>query len=86
LLDVHGRSQLFVRAKLTGTRFGQRALIPQVWVGRTFAAYVDIADDGLSVRAYFGKPPRPGMLYFGYGGKPELSFGRLTRGGSALSI
>jgi hypothetical protein len=75
VLDIDGRPHLFVRVRLTGTKFVQRALIPQVWVGEVFAKHVEIDDDGLAVRAYFDQAPRSGTLYFGYGGQPELSFG-----------
>jgi hypothetical protein len=76
LLDVDGRVHLFIRVKLTGTRFVQRALIPEVWVGKAHAKHVEIDEDGLSVRAYFDETPRAGTLYFGYLGQPELSFGK----------
>ena len=76
LRELDGQVHLFVRVKLTGTRFVQRALIPQVWVGKVHAKHVEIDDDGLSVRAYFDKAPRSGILYFGYLGQPELRFGR----------
>jgi hypothetical protein len=76
LLDVHGSPHLFLRVKLTGTKFVHRALVPDVWVGKVFARHVQIDEDGLAVRAYFDERPRAGTLYFGYGGKPELSFGK----------
>jgi hypothetical protein len=66
---------LFVRLTLTGTRFALRALEPQVWVGMSYARFVDIAEDGLTVRAYFDETPPPGTVYFGYAQRPELAFG-----------
>lgn len=76
LRDVEGGPRKFLRIKLRGTRFVQRALIPQVWIGRAYAEDVEVADDGLSVSAYFSANPRAGRLYFGYGGHPELAFGK----------
>lgn len=75
LLDVDGQPRLFVRIKLTGTKFVQRAPVPQVWVGEVFARHVEIDDDERTVRAYFDRAPREGTLYFGYNRHAELSFG-----------
>lgn len=77
--EVGDRPRIFVRVKLEGTRFVQRALIPQVWIGRTYAEDVEVADDGLSVRAFFATLPRGGDVRFGYGGHAELSFGKFDR-------
>jgi hypothetical protein len=77
LLDVHGRPHLFLRIKLTGTRFPLIAQIPRVWVGQVFARLVTIDDDRRTARAYFDQPlPAEGDLYFGHVGKAELHFGR----------
>jgi hypothetical protein len=80
LLDIDGRPHLFVRIKLTGTRFVHRAAIPQVWVGEVFARYVLIDEDELAVRAYFDHVPPGASLYFGYERRAELSFGRFDAG------
>jgi len=80
LVDLDGRAHLFVRIKLTGTRFVHRAAIPQVWVGSVFAKHVRIDDHGLAVRAYFEEVPPSGTLYFGYGDQAELSFGSFDPG------
>jgi hypothetical protein len=76
LLDVDGRSHLFLRIKLTGTEFPVRAQIPQVWVGSVYARTVLIDEDRRAVRAYFERPlPKRGKLYFGHNGHAELDFG-----------
>jgi hypothetical protein len=76
LLDVDGRSNLFLRIKLTGTKFPERAQIPHVWVGDAHARIVLIDEDRLAVRAYFEHPlPKSGHLYFGHAGHAELDFG-----------
>jgi hypothetical protein len=76
LLVVDGRPHLFLRVKLTGTRFPLVAQIPQVWVGNVFAKHVLIDEDGLTVRAYFDQPlPEGETLYFGHLAQAELSFG-----------
>lgn len=76
LREAEGRPHLFVRVKLTGTRFPITDQVPQVWAGKVFARRVEIDDDGLTVRAYFDRlPPEGEPLYFGHLGQPELSFG-----------
>ena len=51
--DQDREAQLYLRLKLTGTVFPLFNSIPFVQVGKVRACLVDIAEDGLSVRAYF---------------------------------
>jgi hypothetical protein len=77
LLDVRGAPHLFLRIKLSGTQFPMLAQIPQVWIGKTPAKHVLIADDRRTVRAYFDTvPPEGGEIYFGHLDTAELRFGR----------
>ena len=66
---------LYVRVRLTGTTFPIFDSIPFVQVGEVRARFVDIADDGLSVRAYFETAlPDEGTIEFGYDDQVLLRF------------
>jgi hypothetical protein len=73
--DIDQEPHLFLRLKLTGTYFPQRAQIPFVAVGKVRARLIIIPEDGLSVRAYFDEPlPLGGKIVFGYGPNALLRF------------
>lgn len=73
--DHDQEERLYVRLKLTGTTFPIFNSIPFVQVGRTRARYVDIADDNLSVKAYFDTAlPEEGEVEFGYDDQVLLRF------------
>ena len=55
--DHEREARLYLRLKLTGTTFPILNSIPFVQAGKVKARFVDIADDGLSVTAYFDTAP-----------------------------
>lgn len=66
--DTEGKPTLFVRLKLTGWYFPQRALLPFVLVGDLVSRFVTIAPDSKSATAYFDRtPPDAAQVTFGYG-------------------
>lgn len=66
---------LYVRLTLTGTEFPVFDSIPFVQVGEVRARFVDIAEDRLSVRAYFDRALRgEGAVEFGYDDQVLLRF------------
>lgn len=68
LRDLHQEPHLLIRVKLTGTFFPQRAEEPFVRVGEVRSRFVEIAEDGQSISAYFDEPVPPrGFVEFGYG-------------------
>lgn len=84
--DHEREARLFVRILLTGTKFPIFNSIAFVRVGTVKARSVDIADDGLQVRAYFDSAlPPGGRVEFGYDEQALLRFpepyegGRVTR-------
>lgn len=68
VLDLHGKPHLFLRARLTGWHFPERAQEPFLLVGDVVSQFVRIAPDGLSADAYFDKNlPTARKVSFGYG-------------------
>lgn len=68
-------ARLYLRVRLLGTRFPIFDSIPFVRVGKVRARFIDIADDGLSVRAYFeAAPPNERPIEFGYDDRVLLRF------------
>ena len=75
--DLYNEPHLFIRLKLTGTFFPQRALEPFVLVDKVRSRFVQISEDGLSAYAYFDQvPPETGRVEFGYGEEVLLRFPR----------
>lgn len=73
--DQDREARLFLRLKLTGTTFPIFNSIPFVQVGEVKARFVAIAEDGLSVNAYFDTAlPNEGIIEFGYNDQVLLSF------------
>lgn len=73
--DYNHEPRLYLRVRLTGTKFPIFNSIPFVRVGTVKARFVDIADDGLSVKAYFDKAlPNEGAIEFGYDVQALLRF------------
>ena len=67
--------RLYIRLKLTGTRFPLFNTIPFVRVGRAVTHFIDIAEDGLSANAYFDQAlPESGVVEFGYDNQTLLRF------------
>ncbi len=68
LRDLDNEPHLLMRVKLTGTFFPQRSEEPFVRVGEVQSRFVEIAEDGQSVNAYFDQPLQPrSVVEFGYG-------------------
>jgi hypothetical protein len=73
--DHDREARLYLRLRLTGTTFPIFNSIPFVQVGKVKARFVDIADDGLSVKAYFDTAlPNEGGVEFGYDDQVLLHF------------
>jgi hypothetical protein len=82
LLDVHGIPHLFMRIKLSGTKFPLFAQAPDAWIGKIPARHVLVSEDQMSVRAYFSLPiPESGEIRFGHAGRAELEFGSFSQAG-----
>jgi len=66
--DTDDRPQVFVRLRLSGWHFPQRAPEPFMVVGKEVSNFVLIGPDGLSADGYFDVMPPPARLVsFGYG-------------------
>jgi hypothetical protein len=75
LRDQDHEARLYLRLRLTGTSFPIFNSIPFVQVGNVKARFVDIADDGLSVKAYFDTAlPNESAIEFGYDDQVLLRF------------
>jgi hypothetical protein len=73
--DINEGPRLYIRLRLTGTKFPLFNTIPFVRIGKTVTHYVDIADDGLSANAYFERDlPEDGVVEFGYDVQALLRF------------
>ncbi len=73
--DHEGEAGLYLRVRLTGTEFPVFDTIPFVRVGEVKARFVAIAEDGLSVKAYFDRAlPDDGAIEFGYDDQALLRF------------
>ena len=73
--EINEGPRLYIRLKLTGTKFPLFNTIPFVRVGRAVTHSVDIAEDGLSANAYFdGRLPEEGVVEFGYDVQTLLRF------------
>jgi len=73
--DDQRQARLYLRVKLTGTTFPIFNSIPFVRVGNVKARFVEIAEDGLSVKAYFDTAlPNENVIEFGYDDQVLLRF------------
>ena len=73
--EINEGSKLYIRLRLSGTRFPLFNTIPFVRIGKTVTHYVAIADDGLSANAYFEQAlPEDGVVEFGYDVQTLLRF------------
>ena len=72
LRDVLDQPHLFLRVRLTGTHFPQRALEPYIRIGEVRSRFVLISEDGLSASGYFDQNVQRGAVEFGYGDEPVL--------------
>lgn len=68
VVDLHEKPHVFMRARLTGWSFPQRAQEPFLLVGDVLSRFVRIARDGSSADAYFDTAlPVVRSVSFGYG-------------------
>jgi hypothetical protein len=73
--DYGGRPHVFMRARLTGWGFQQRAEEPFLLVRDVVSRFMRISPDGLTADAYFEKPlPHVREVSFGYGRTVEWDF------------
>lgn len=73
--EINEGPRLYIRLRLSGTRFPMFNTIPFVRIGKTVTHYVDIAEDGLSANAYFEQAlPEDGVVEFGYDVQTLLRF------------
>ena len=74
--------RLYIRLRLTGTKFPLFDTIPFVRIGGTVTHHIVIPDDGLTADAYFDKaPPEGGAVEFGYDVQTLLRFPQRYTGG-----
>ena len=77
LKELGGDNHFFLRVTLTGTYFAERSAEAFVQIGRLRSRFVEITPDGLSVNAYFDRPPdEEGIIEFGYAYTVFLRCGR----------
>ena len=68
LRDVNQQPHVFIRVRLTGWHFPERALEPFVVIGKAVSKFVLIAPDRQTADAYFDVPvPAQSGISFGYG-------------------
>jgi|SRR5687768_10044310 len=83
--EINKGPRLYIRLTLSGTRFPLFDTIPFVRVGRAATHHVDIAEDGLTLNAYFeGALPEGGVVEFGYDVQTLLRF-PLRYGGNLVA-
>jgi hypothetical protein len=66
--DVHKKPHVFIRVRLSGWHFPERALEPFLVIGKTVSKFVLIAHEGTTADAYFDVRPQVAKrVSFGYG-------------------
>jgi hypothetical protein len=66
--DVGKKPHVFIRVRLSGWHFPQRALEPFLVIGKAVSRFVVLDPDGTAADAYFDvKPPAAERVSFGYG-------------------
>ncbi|OPY86394.1 MAG: hypothetical protein A4E72_01674 [Syntrophus sp. PtaU1.Bin208] len=66
--DMAKKPQIFIRIRLSGWHFPERALEPFLVIGKAVSKFVLIDPEGTSADAYFDvMPPAAARLSFGYG-------------------
>jgi len=66
--DVAEKSHVFIRVRLSGWHFPERAPEPFLLIGKTVSKFVLIDPEGTTADAYFDVMPQAaGRLSFGYG-------------------
>lgn len=84
--DVENKPQVFIRIRLSGWHFPERAPEPFLLIGKSVSKFVIIGADGSTADAYFDVKPRGAKrVSFGYGETVSwdfdvnVAFGRLAR-------
>jgi hypothetical protein len=73
--EINSGLRLYIRLRLSGTRFPLFNTVPFVRIGKTVTHYINIADNGLSANAYFEQAlPEGGVVEFGYDVQTLLRF------------
>jgi hypothetical protein len=66
--DFRGKPGKFIRVRLSGWHFPERALEPFMVIGEAVSRFVRISPDGLTADGYFANEPAAGRtVEFGYG-------------------
>src|SRR6266487_1233916 len=66
--DVGKKPHVFVRVRLSGWHFPERAPEPFLVIGKAISKFVLIVEDGATADAYFDvRPPAARRVSFGYG-------------------
>ncbi|SEL94052.1 hypothetical protein SAMN04489760_10171 [Syntrophus gentianae] len=66
--DMAKKPQIFIRVRLSGWHFPERALEPFLVIGKAVSKFVLIDPEGTAADAYFDMmPPAAARLSFGYG-------------------
>lgn len=75
LHDYRGRPGRFIRVRLSGWHFPQRAPVPFMVIGDSISRFVRISPDGLTADGYFSDEPSPAQIVeFGYGNVVSWTF------------
>ncbi len=85
--EIDKGPRLYIRLKLTGTRFPIFNTIPFVRIGKSVTHHVFTAEDALSVNAYFERAlPEEGIVEFGYEDQTLLRFPQRFAGGTVKRL
>ena len=80
LPDENGDAVEAIRVTVYGPAFPQRALLPELWVGKARAERVTIASDGRSLRGYLrARPPDQSSIVVRYGASQRGTLDRVLR-------
>jgi hypothetical protein len=80
LSDERGGTVEAIRITVYGRTFPQRALLPELWVGKERAERVTIAPDGRSLRGYLrARPPDQSSIVVRYGASQRGTLDRVLR-------
>jgi hypothetical protein len=78
--DENGDAVEAIRITVYGPTFPQRALLPELWVGKERAERVTIAPDGRSLRGYLRtRPPEHSSIVVHYGASQRGTLDRALR-------
>jgi len=73
--DMAGKPHIFLRVRINGWHFPERAPEPFLAIGRAVSKFVLIGSEGTSADAYFDvRPPKARQISFGYGNTISWDF------------